>query len=165
MNKGTFHIRLPLRSIATASVILALAASPSGAETLQVPWECSNYEGETQTRCVNTFLEAQQKKIAELEGKLQAQQNTVTQLKDQLDRQASATSDLQRQLTERSTISVAPYSYSYPSPYPYSYGYAPALGLGLGFGLQFGSTGFYAAPYYSRPFWGHRHYGYWGHRW
>ena len=163
MNKGTFHIRLLHRSIATASLALVLVAAPSGAETLQIPWECSNYEGDAQTRCVNAVLEAQQKKIAELEGKLQAQQNTVGQLKDQLDRQASATSDLQRRLAERSTMNVVPYSHSYP--YAYNYAYPPTLGLGLGFGLQFGNAGFYAAPYYARPFWGHRHFDYWGHRW
>jgi len=159
MTKGTFHSRLLQRTIATASLVLALAASPSGAETLQVPWECSNYEGDAQTRCVNAFLEAQQKKIAELEGKLQAQQTTVGQLKDQLDRQASATSDLQRRLAERPTMNVIPYSY------PYGYAYPPTLGLGFGLGFQFGNAGFYADPYYSRPFWGHRHFGYWGHRW
>lgn len=163
MNKGTFHIRLLRRSITTASLVLALVASPSGAEPLQIPWECSNYEGDTQTRCVNAFLEAQQKKIAELEGKLQAQQNAVGQLKDQLDRQASATNDLQRQLAERPTMNIMPYSYPYP--YPYGYAYPPGLGFGLGFGLQFGNAGFYAAPYYARPFWGHRHFGHWGHRW
>lgn len=129
---------------------------PSLAETLQVPWECSNYTGDAQTRCVNAFLEAQQKKIAELEGKLQAQEGTVSQLKSQLDRQTTTTTDLQRQLTERPTTSIVPIPYSYP----YSYGYP----LGLGFGLQFGGAGIYASPY-SRPFWGHRHYGYWGYPW
>ncbi len=167
MNKGTFQSRLSHNSIATATLVLVLAASPSAAETLQVPWECSTYEGDAQTRCVNAFLEAQQKKIAELEGKLQAQQNAVGQLKDQLDRQASATNDLQRQLAERPTMNVMPYSYSYPYPYPYPYGYAypPGLGLGLGFGLQFGNAGFYASPYYYRSFWGHQHFRHWGHRW
>ncbi len=163
MNQGTFRSRFFHRSIAIAGFFLVLATSPAGAETLQVPWECSTYEGDAQTRCVNAFLEAQQKKIADLEGKLQVQQSTVGQLKDQLDRQASATNDLQRQLTERPMMNVVPYSYPYL--YPYSYPYPPALGLGLGFGLQFGSAGFYASPYYYRPFWGHRHFGYWGHRW
>lgn len=163
MNQGTFQNRLLHRFAVTASLALVLVAPPAGAEPLQIPWECSTYEGDAQTRCVNAFLEAQQKKIAELEGKLQAQQNTVGQLKDQLDRQASVTSDLQRQLAERPTMRAVPYSY--PSPYPYGYAYPPALGLGLGFGLQFGNAGFYAAPYYARPYWGHRHFDYWGHRW
>lgn len=153
-------LRYPLVQVALlvgglASVGVPL---PSAAETLQVPWECSNYAGDAQTRCVNAFLEAQQKKIAELEGKLQAQEGTVSQLKSQLDRQSTATADLQRQLAERPTTSMI--------PVPYSYGYP--LGLGLGFGLHFGNSGIYASPYYGpyyRPFWSHRHYGYWGYRW
>lgn len=161
MNRNIFQHYLFRTEMVAAGLILALSVSPSDAETLQVPWECSNYQGDAQTRCVNAFLEAQQKKIAELEGKLQAQQSAVGQLKDQLDRQTTATSNLQRQLAERSTVNVLPYSYL--SPYPYTYVYPP--GLGFGFGLQFGSAGLYTSPYYTRPFWGHRHFGYWGYPW
>ena len=160
MGAEAFQYRLLRVSLLAGSMVFTLHASPSEAETLQVPWECSNYSGDAQTRCVNAFLEAQQNKIAELEGKLQTQQSTVGQLKDQLDRQTTASADLQRQLAERPTTTVAPFSYAYP----YSYGYPLALGLGLGFGLHFGSPGIYASPFYS-PFWGHRHYGYWGYRW
>ncbi|MDH4152653.1 MAG: hypothetical protein OEV01_02580 [Nitrospira sp.] len=127
---------------------------------MQIPWECSNYTGDAQTRCVNAFIEAQQKKIAELEGKLQAQQTTVGQLKEQLDRQSATTTTLQRQLAERPTTSIVPFSYGYP----YSYVLPPALGLGLGLGLHFGNAALYASPYY-RPYWGHRHSGYWAYGW
>ena len=161
MNGKTFQHSLFLAELVVVNLALIWAAPPSNAETLQVPWECSTYQGDAQTRCVNAFLESQQKKIAELEGKLQAQQSAVGQLKDQLDRQTTATSNLQRQLAERSTVNVLPYSYL--SPYPYAYAYPP--GLGFGFGLQFGSAGLYASPYYPRPFWGHRHFGYWGYPW
>jgi uncharacterized coiled-coil protein SlyX len=166
MDTQTFPYRLLRASLLAGSVAFALPIAQSGAETLQVPWECSNYEGDAQTRCVNALIEAQQKKIAELEGKVQAQQSTVGQLKDQIDRQANATADLQRQLTERQVTSVVPFSYPYPynNPYAYNYAYPPGFGLGLGFGLNFGNSGIYASPFY-RPFWGHRHYGYWGHRW
>lgn len=158
MSLTTFRHRLVQTSVVAGIVVWIGVPLLSSAETLQVPWECSNYSGDAQTRCVNAFLEAQQKKIAELEGKLQAQEGTVSQLKSQLDRQSTATADLQRQLSERPTTSVIPVPYSYGYPY----------GLGLGFGLHFGSSGFYASPYYGpyyRPFGGHRHYGYWGHRW
>ncbi len=149
-------IRHPLVQVSLLIGSLTTVGIPnlSTAENLQVPWECSTYTGDAQTRCINALLEAQQKKIAELEGKLQAQEGTVSQLKSQLDRQSTAAADLQRQLAERPTTSVI--------PLPYSYGYP--FGLGLGFGLHFGNSGIYASPYY-RPFWGHRHYGYWGHRW
>ena len=158
MKVGTFGDRLPRTLVLGGSLAFVLFPFPSIAETLQVPWECSNYTGDAQTRCVNAFIEAQQKKIADLEGKLQAQQNAVSQLKSQLDRQTTAATDLQRQLAERPITNIVPIPYSYP----YSYGYP--LGLGLGFGLQFGGAGIYASPSY-RPYWGHRHYGYWGYPW
>ena len=161
MKLETFRDRLSRAVVLAGSLACILSFPfPSVADILQVPWECSNYSGDAQTRCVNAFMEAQQKKIAELEGKLQAQEVTVSQLKSQLDRQSTATADLQRQLAERSTTSIVPVPYSYP----YYYGYPFGPGLGLGFDLHFGNAGFYASPYY-RPFWGHRHYGYWGYRW
>ncbi len=153
-----FLYRFSQAFVLTGSLTCVLFPLPSIAETLQVPWECSNYTDDAQTRCVNAFMEAQQKKIAELEGKLQAQEGTVSQLKSQLDRQSTATTDLQRRLIERPTTNIVPIPYSYP----YSYGYP--LGLGLGFGLHFGSSGIHASPFYS-PFWGPRHYGYWGYHW
>ena len=158
MSHNTFRSHVGQASVLVGSLALLGSPLPSNAETLQVPWECSNYAEGAQTRCINAFMEAQQKKIAELEGKLQAQEGTVSHLKGQLDRQSTATADLQQQLAERPTTSVI--------PVPYSYGYP--FGLGLGFGLQFGNSGMYASPYYGpypRPFWGPRHYGYWGHRW
>lgn len=153
MKRKTFRDRWLRDVVLAGSMACVLFPFPSIADTLQIPWECSNYTGDAQTRCVNAFIEAQQKKIAELEGKLQAQEGTVSQLKSQLDRQSTTTADLQRQLAERPSTSIV--------PIPYSYGYP----LGLGFGLQFGSSGMYASPYYYRPFWGPRHYGYWGYHW
>lgn len=158
MNVETFRGQLPRTLVLIGSLACVLVPFPSIAETLQVPWECSNYTGDAQTHCMNAFMEAQQKRIAELEEKLQAQQSAVSQLKDQLDRQTTATTDLQRRLAERPTTNVVPVPYLYP----YSYGYP--LGLGLGFGLHFGNSGIYASPFY-RPWWGPRYYGYWSHRW
>lgn len=158
MEQKTFRSRWSRVFIVAGSLACVHFPFPSIAETLQIPWECSNYTNDAQTRCVNAFMEAQQKKIAELEGKLQAQEGTVSQLKNQLDRQSTTTADLQRQLAERPNTSIVQIPYSYP----YSYGYP--LGLGLGFGLQFGSSGMYASPFY-RPLWGPRQYGYWGYPW
>lgn len=158
MDQKTSRYRSIQASILVGSVVFIGIPLPSTGETLQVPWECSNYREDAQTRCVNALIEAQQKKIAELEGKLQAQEGTVSQLKSQLDRQSTTTAELQRQLMERPTTNMI--------PVPYSYGYP--FGLGLGFGLHFGSSGLYTSPYYGpyyRPFGGHRHYGYWGYRW
>ncbi len=154
----TYQYPLVHASVLVGSLVFIGMPLPSAAETVQVPWECSNYTGDAQTRCINALIEAQQRRIAELEGKLQAQEGAVSQLKSQLDRQSTTTADLQRQLAERPSASIVPY------PYPYAYGYP--FGLGLGLGLHFGNTGIYASPYpYYRPFWGPRHYGYWGYRW
>ncbi|OQW48979.1 MAG: hypothetical protein A4C66_00220 [Nitrospira sp. HN-bin3] len=160
MERKSFRNRWVRPLVFAGILVYIFTPFPSTAEILQVPWECSSYTREAQTRCVNAFMEAQQKKIAELEGKLQAQQHTVGQLKEQLDRQSAATSTLQRQLAERPATGVVPFSYGYP----YSYALAPALGLGLGLGLHFGNTAFSASPYY-HPYWGHRHFDYWGYRW
>lgn len=153
MQQKTFRDRWSQALVLAGSMAYALLPFPSMADTpLHIPWECSHYTGDAQTRCVNAFLETQQKKITELEGKLQAQEGAVNQLKNQLDRQSTTTTDLQRRLAERPTTSMI--------PIPYSYGYP----LGLGFGLQFGGSEMYASPYY-RPFWGPRRYGYWDYRW
>lgn len=146
MKWETFRDQWVRASVFAGTLASILTPVPSEAEMLQVPWECSTYTADAQTRCVNVFMEAQQ--------------STVGQLKDQLDRQSAATTNLQRQLAERPTTSVVPFSYGYP----YSYALAPALGLGLGLGLHFGSATFYASPY-DRPYWGQRHFGYWGYRW
>ena len=158
MKRNTFRDRWSRAFVLTGSITCVLFPFPSRADTLQIPWECSNYTGDAQTRCVNAFIEAQQKKITELEGKLQDQEGIVNRLKSQLDRQSTTTADLQRQLAERLNTSIVPIPY----PYPYSYGYP--LGLGLGLGLHFGNSGIYTSPLY-RPYWGPRHYGYWGYPW
>lgn len=112
------------------------AANPS------VPWECSTYEGDAQTRCLNAFIELQRDKIEQLEGQLQSQQGTMGQLKDQVERQAAATADLQRQLRDHPMTTIA------PSPYSYMYVYPPASGLGFYFGRPwiYGPPHFYGPP-------------------
>lgn len=132
---------------------ILLAALPARAGNTVVPWECSHYEGDAQTRCLNTFIELQREKIGQLEGQLQAQQGAVGQLKDQVDRQAAATADLQRQLSDRPTTAVV------PAPYPYTYIYPP----GIGFGLYLGRPWIYGSPFYYRPYWGPRYYRHWRH--
>lgn len=138
------------------ALLLLIGVLPARAATPQVPWECSNYEGDAQTRCLNTFIEFQREKIGQLEGQLQAQQVTVGQLKDQVDRQAAATANLQRQLSDRPTTTVA------PAPYPFMYFYPPSLGFGLYLGRPWIYG--YGPSYYYRPYWGPLFYRHWGHR-
>ncbi len=139
-----------------AAAALLLAAGLAYAENQPVPWECSSYEGEAQTRCLNTFIELQREEIGKLKEQLQAQQGTVEQLKQQSDRQSAATADMQRQLAAPPTIVPSiPYS-------AYTYVYPPAVGLGL----YLGRPGFYRYSYYYGPhiYRRPRHYRHWGRR-
>jgi hypothetical protein len=127
------------------------------AATSPVPWECSNYTDEAQTRCLNAFIERQQEQIGQLEGRLEAQQEMVGQLKSQVDRQNATTSQRQEQLSQPPvTAAIVPPPYVYP----YAYAYPPA-GIGLYLGRPWIGPGFYG--YYGRPYWGprffYRHYG------
>ncbi len=130
---------------------------PAFAEKQQVPWECSNYTGDAQMRCLNGFIEQQQIQIRKLEGQLQAQRETMGQLRGQVDQQAAAAANLQQQLAQRPTTTV------FQSPYAYSYAYPP---VGLGLGIYLGRPWIYSPSFYGygygRPFWGLRYYGHRG---
>lgn len=136
-----------------------LAAEAAGST---VPWECSNYTDEAQTRCLNAFIERQQEQIGQLEGRVRAQQEMMGQLKGQIDRQTAATAQLQQQLSQppAAPAIVAP-PYLSPYAYPYLYPAFPPVGIGLYLGRPWGVPGFYG--YYGRPYWGprffYRHHG------
>jgi hypothetical protein len=149
------HLTQSILIAGAAAAALLLAAGLAHAENQPVPWECSTYEGEAQTRCLNTFIELQREEIGKLKGQLQAQQGSLEQLKQQSDRQAAATADMQRQIAAPPAIIPAAPPYSV-----YTYAYPPAIGLGL----YPGSPGFYGYPYYYRPriYWGPRYYRHWG---
>jgi hypothetical protein len=146
--------------LAAAGMLMALwllTAQAYGADS--VPWECSNYSPEAQTRCMQVLIESQRDKIDQLESQVQSQQSKVGELQHEVDRQARATADLQRQLTDRPPLVVpAPI----PPPYPYAYAYPP----GIGFGFYFGRPRLYGGPYlYGPPYWGPRFSRPWRHRW
>ena len=150
----TQHFAQSILIAGAAAAALLLAAGLAHAENQSVPWECSTYEGEAQTRCLNMFIELQREEIGKLKGQLQAQQGTLEQLKQQSDRQAATTTDMQRQIVAPpAIIPAAPYS-------AYTYVYPPAIGLGL----YLGRPRFYEYPYYYGPhiYWGPRHYRHWG---
>lgn len=135
-----------------SAVLLAL---PADAAESSGPWECSTYNGEAHTRCLQAFIDIQREKISKLEAEVQLHQGAVGQLKDQVDRQNTVTADLQRQMNERPSIAapVAPL-YNYPLyNYPlYSY---PSVG----FGLYLGRPWLYGSPFFGRPYtWGPRYY-------
>jgi hypothetical protein len=137
---------------------VGLFALPLHAASPQVPWECSNYSDEAQTRCLNAFIEKQAEQIGKLEGQLQAQQDMVGQLKGQVDRQAATAQQQSTPPPVTTTIVPAPFAY------PYTYAYPP-LGIGVYLGRPWiYGPGYYG--YYGRPFWGPRfYYGHRGRRW
>jgi hypothetical protein len=117
---------------------IVLAAESTG------PWECSGYNGDAHTRCLQAYIEVQREKISTLEGELKLQQGSVNQLKEQADRQSTATANLQRQLSETSRAATAAPSFQF-------YSYPPA-----GVGLYFGSPWYYGSSYFYRPYFGPR---------
>ncbi|MEK7726723.1 MAG: hypothetical protein AAB311_06035, partial [Nitrospirota bacterium] len=62
------HFINSLRIAGAAAAALFLATGLAHAENQSVPWECSTYEGEAQTRCLNTFIELQREEIGKLKG-------------------------------------------------------------------------------------------------
>src|SRR5215216_3808951 len=73
----------------TTAFVTSMSA-PVSAEDSNIPWECSNYRGEAQTRCINGLIEDQQNRIAKLEGELQSQQSQMRNLQDQANQQSKA---------------------------------------------------------------------------
>ena len=154
MTVGCFGYRLFVFGVAMMGMMTS--GVPAEAADSQVPWECSNYSNEAQTRCLNAFIERQQQHIGQLEGQLQAQQEQMGQLRGQVDRQ----SQLQQQLSQPPvTTTIVPQPYPYP--YPFAYPAYPPVGIGLYLGRPWGVPGIYG--YYGRPYWGpsfyYRHYG------
>ena len=132
------------------TIVLAQGTSVLASES-DVPWECSNYSGDAQTRCINGLLEEQRKRIGHLEGQVQSQQSQLNALQEQ----AARPPQVPTPPAAPAPPPPVPYAYSYPYGYPYGYGYYPP---GIGLGLYFGS------PYwYGRGYWGPRYYGHWGH--
>ena len=128
------------------SILFTLSPKAQASEG-GVPWECSNYSGETQTRCINGMIEEQRNRIGQLEGQLQTQQSELKALQDQAARSPQVTSPP----PALPPPAPVPYAYSYP----YGYGFYPP---GIGFGLYFGGPRWYGPRY-----WGPRYYGHWGH--
>jgi hypothetical protein len=93
------------------------------AQAPNVPWECSEYTGEAQSRCMHVLLELQQNHITKLEAQLNAQERTVQDLKKKVDRQESFAS------RDARVYKPAP-RYS-RSPYVPPYAYAPLRPFGI----------------------------------
>lgn len=143
-----------LMQAGSLTFLLLLITFPSHAETSSIPWECSTYKEDAQTRCLNTMIELQREKIGQLEGQLRAQEGTVSRLKDQVDRQSAVTQDLQRRLADQPSVNLAPIFYP---PAPYLNFYPP----GLGFGIHLGSAWTYGPLHLHSPLWHQPYYRSW----
>ncbi len=124
---------------------------PAWAGDDAIPWECSGFSGEAQARCMRTFSELQQEKIAKLERQLEAQRQRVDRLERQMSQQATQAAHLQKKLSKKR---YRRYRYGWPRAWLYS---------PLGFSLQFGPHGVWAGPrFFGGPF-GYG-YNFYGHR-
>ncbi|MCA1957785.1 MAG: hypothetical protein LDL14_04555 [Nitrospira sp.] len=140
-------------TIGWLAILLLIPGRPSSAESPSVPWECSSYTEEAQTRCIKTLSELQREKIAQLEDQLRAQQTTVNRLKAQIDLQEAKTEALQRQVAGRPAVQFAPILYP-PLPVVTFQPHA-------GFRLSLGHSWAFGPPYSYRPWWGPRYYRSW----
>jgi len=148
----TKHLTLFILCILT--VIFPLLPKAEASDGPDVPWECSNYSGDAQSRCIHGMLEEQRNRIGHLEGQLQTQQSQLRALQDQAARPPQVTVP-----PAAAPPPPLPYAYGYGSPYGYPYGYGyypPGIGLGFSFGSPYGYGG------YGHRFWGPG-YGHWGH--
>jgi hypothetical protein len=143
----TPHSTWWLGSVVACGVGLGLFMSSSHviAQDTAVPWECSEYTGEAQTRCMHTLLELQQEKIAKLEEQLKTQEETVNDLKEKMDRQEALARREAQANKHDPRYPPLPYVPAYAYPYGPSYGYAQVPPIGI-----------YLQPPWRYP----RHYGY-----
>lgn len=120
------------------------------AQAPNVPWECSEYSGEAQTRCMHVLLDLQKNHIAKLEAQLNAQERTVNDLKEKMDRQEAFASRDARVKKQDPLYPLTPYAYAplrplgiYLQP-PWTvsryYGFGPAYWgqPGLSFNFRYG---------------------------
>ena len=144
------HSFVPSSLGSFCALVVMLCTLPADATGPIIPWECTGFAGEAQSRCVRTLDDLQKEKIATLERDLEVQQRTVQQLQQQVARQTSATADLERKFERKR-------SRWYSSPFVQIY---PPIGLTLRFGRgkHFGGSLFYGSSHYYGPrFYGHGH--------
>ncbi|MGD9853269.1 MAG: hypothetical protein AB7T38_18645 [Nitrospirales bacterium] len=142
------------RGVGIASLSLLVSVVPVGAAEPPVPWECSEYSGEAQARCMQTLLELQQEKIAKLEEQLKLQEGTVNELKEKMDRQEAAVRrEAKRAYKGDPRWPPPPYVPAYEPSYAPAYGYvqAPPIGIYLGSPWRYPRYYGYGPGYWGRP--------------
>lgn len=127
------------------------------------PGECQAYTGDAHVKCLYAYIEAQQRRLAQIEEAIHGQMGDVDQLGQQVDRQAALPQEIPQSVTDPTQSSAYSYppvapgyayaGYGYPGvPYGYpAYGAAFGLSLypGLGLSLGFGGPGYYGRPLFA----------------
>lgn len=132
---------------------LLLSSVPAIAQEPDVPWECSGYSGEAQTRCIKTLLELQQEKMAKLEEQLKAQERTLNDLKEKMERQEAVTGRDAQAYQQDSGYPRVPYvpAYAYPYGPSYGYGQVPPIGIYVQPPWRYPRYYGYGPGYWGRP--------------
>ena len=130
---------------------LMVFAMPVEAQESAVPWECSEYSGEAQTRCMRMLLELQQEKIARLEEQLKTQEGTVNELKEKMDRQEALARREAKVYKKDPRWPPPPYVAPATPSYAPSYGYAPGPPVGIFLPRLWGYPRYYG---YGPGYWG-----------
>ena len=152
----TFQVRSWLPVLLMWGVgTMVLGGANVFAQEAGIPWECSEYSGEAQTRCMRMLLELQQEKIAKLEAQLKAQEGTLAELKSKVDRQQALANQ------EKKTYKKDPRWPPPPYVPPAAPAYAPSYGPPYSY-VPLPPIGIYVPPPWQYPrFFGYGP-GYWG---
>jgi hypothetical protein len=123
------------------------------AQETDVPWECSEYSPEAQTRCMKTLVEIQQEKIVRLEEQLKAQEGAVNELKEKMDRQEAVARHEAQTSKQDPRYPPPPYVPAYAPPYAPAYGYvqAPSIGVYIQPPWRYPRYYGYGPGYWSQP--------------
>lgn len=105
---------------------------PVSAEEEVIPWECSEYTGEFQQRCIKAVQEMEDNRFEVFHRQREQPDERVTQLQRELNRQAEVISKLESQLRSDNA-----------RRYRKGYGYNPRFRGGRWLGVPWKYPGFY----------------------
>ena len=115
-------------------------AVPALAEEEAIPWECSEYTGDFQKRCIQAVQEMEADKFAIFHRQREQPDERVAQLQREVNRQAEVIDRLESQLRTDDS-----------RRYRNGYGYYPSPKRGRWFGVPWRYPGFYG---YGLGYWG-----------
>ena len=151
-------------AVAIVAGSLLTATGVLQAQGFGSPDECQSYTGDAHVKCLYAYIEAQQKRLAQIEGTIHRQMGDVDRMMtQQSDPQVAQPPDIPQSVVDPTQAPVYSYppvapgyayaGYGYPGV-PYGYpAYGAAFGLsvypGLGLSLGFGGPGYYGRPFFA----------------